>query len=554
VFPAHAMPNGPGGPAHGAAGLLRGSSAIDVVGDRHRLLLIGMAAVWVACLIFAPARFFLWLNSGRMTPWWINLAGAIAVPLLYHWYRQRPRERSAGALHGTALIATIALLVPVLYGMTSTIWWLSLVGFAAILLGRRREALLWGTAIPITVVAAHMIEPFVQLEGAAGEPELEHVLARSIFVILLVVMAAAFRVVAEQRAALYHDSEERFRLLFDRAPIGVFRYGPELRITVANARFMQTLVGDGDLAGIDLAALDRDGSRLLPALRAALAGEDGAYDGPCQCSRGGERHISLRTAPLHDTDGNVVGAIGTLEDVTERRRIEEELRHTSDRLRALSRRLVQVQEAERRAIALELHDEAGQTLTAINLQLAELEKLSGGSEDEARRRQELLRSARGAIVETMESLHELSARLRPAALDRMGLPRAVEQLAERARVAGIEVRVELAGVENGTLPPEIEVTVYRAVQEAVTNALRHSRAHTLEIRIVRSGTRLALLVADDGIGFDVASARRGNRLGLAGMAERLELVGGSLTIESRPGSGTRVVAEVELSEGAAPAR
>ena len=160
-----------------------------------------MVAVFAACAVFAAARLAVMLRSGKATPWWINALGAFAIAALYVWYRRDPTRRSPGASNGTALVATAALLAPVAYGVPSTIWWLSLVGFAMVLLGRSGEAKIWAVAIPVLVAVASVAEPFVQVQGSAGEIELERNLARFAFALLLVGMAAGFRRVANERAA-----------------------------------------------------------------------------------------------------------------------------------------------------------------------------------------------------------------------------------------------------------------------------------------------------------------------------------------------------------------
>ena len=144
-----------------------------------------MGAVFSACALFAATRLAVTLKTGLATPWWANAIGAVAIATLWAWYRVRPKERSGAAGHGTALVATLALVAPVPYGMGSTVWWLSLVGFAVVLLGRRSEARIWAVAIPLVVAAAVLAEPFVQVSKAAGEPPYEKGLARVAFTILL---------------------------------------------------------------------------------------------------------------------------------------------------------------------------------------------------------------------------------------------------------------------------------------------------------------------------------------------------------------------------------
>jgi two-component system, cell cycle sensor histidine kinase and response regulator CckA len=193
----------------------------DFAGERRSLLLIGMAAVAAACLVFAVARLAVTLETGAPTPWWANAAGLAVLVALYLWQRRSPEARSGIAAHGTALVATIALLVPIAYGMTSTVWWLSLVGFAMVLLGRRAEALVWGIGIPVIVVLAVAAGPFVRLAGAPGESRVEAELAKTAFVVLLVAMAAAFRRLAERRAVAIRESEERYRSVFSATADGI---------------------------------------------------------------------------------------------------------------------------------------------------------------------------------------------------------------------------------------------------------------------------------------------------------------------------------------------
>jgi len=189
-------------------------AGLDLVGDRHRMILIGMVAVFAACAIFTATRLAVTLSTGKATPWWVNALGAGAIAALYSWYRRDPGARSSAASNGTAIVATAALLAPIAYGMPSTIWWLSLVGFAMVLLGRRREATVWAVAIPVLVGLASLAEKGIRVQGSAGETNLEQNLAKFAFTVLLVGMAAGFRRVATERAvALSRANAARGRFL-----------------------------------------------------------------------------------------------------------------------------------------------------------------------------------------------------------------------------------------------------------------------------------------------------------------------------------------------------
>jgi signal transduction histidine kinase/CheY-like chemotaxis protein len=175
-------------------------SGDDAVGDRAQLVRIGMLAVATACGIFACSRFWIQRSTGLLTPWWANVIGAAALLLLYLWYRESPGRRSPVAVHGTAAIAMLALIVPAAYGMSSSKWWLSLVGFSVLLMGRRREALVWAPLTLIVLPLVALLEPLVQLPGAAGEPGVERAMSGAIFVALLLGVTTAFRRVARRRA------------------------------------------------------------------------------------------------------------------------------------------------------------------------------------------------------------------------------------------------------------------------------------------------------------------------------------------------------------------
>jgi two-component system cell cycle sensor histidine kinase/response regulator CckA len=304
----------------------------DVVGDRQRLVRIGMAAVAGASALFAASRLIHTLRTGEPTPWWANAAGFVLIGVLYLWYRANPEERSPVAAHGTALIATLALLVPVLYGMTSSIWWLTLVGFAMVLLGRRTEALWWGFAIPLLVFATAVAERRVRLPNAAGEAGVERVMAMFFFAVLLVGMAAAFRGVVQSRSRALHTSRERWRMLFQRCPVGLFLVDAELRLIDCNAQFASVVaVARGDLLGLEVGGLSD--TCLLPAVQEALHGRDGGYDGPFLPSgREGPKFVSVRTVPVRDPSGLVGSVIGMAEDVTHRWQMEESLRRSHDEL------------------------------------------------------------------------------------------------------------------------------------------------------------------------------------------------------------------------------
>ncbi len=213
------------------------------------------------------------------------------------------------------------------------------------------------------------------------------------------------------------------------------------------------------------------------------------------------------------------------------------------------RRVIEAQESERRRLALELHDETGQALTSILLGLT---AIRASRDDTAAERAEA--DVRALVVQALQDVRALAVELRPAALDDFGLAPAIERLAETfSERSGIETIVE-AHLDQ-RLPPEIETTLYRLVQEAMTNVIKHAGAEHVSIIISSRKRGVAVTIDDDGQGFDLAEVRA-DALGLLGMRERLALVGGSVSIESSPTSGTTIAAQVPLaaSPGAGSSR
>jgi signal transduction histidine kinase len=200
-------------------------------------------------------------------------------------------------------------------------------------------------------------------------------------------------------------------------------------------------------------------------------------------------------------------------------------------------RVVAAQEQERARLARELHDETGQALTSILLGLKALE--DAVDTDDARASASMLR---GLVVSTLQEVRRLAVELRPAALDDFGLVAALDRLADTIREkTGVEVEVE-AHLGDARLEPSLETTLYRIVQEALTNVVKHADARRVSISVVRKDGSISAVVEDDGRGFDVEGARD-DALGLLGMRERVGLVGGRISIESTPGVGTTLAVE-----------
>jgi len=205
------------------------------------------------------------------------------------------------------------------------------------------------------------------------------------------------------------------------------------------------------------------------------------------------------------------------------------------------RRVVNAQELERRRLARELHDETGQALTSILLGLRGLEDVK----DEA-----TLNAAVGEVRElvrsTLQDVRRLAVELRPKALDDFGLVAALERLTENyAEQTGMAVEFVSNLPGDGRFPPEVETALYRLVQESLTNIVKHARAKEVSIVLTAKPGSVTVIVEDDGVGFE-PGRESGDGIGLLGMRERVGLFGGRVVLESRPGAGTTVLAEVPL--------
>jgi signal transduction histidine kinase len=203
------------------------------------------------------------------------------------------------------------------------------------------------------------------------------------------------------------------------------------------------------------------------------------------------------------------------------------------------RRVVEAQELERRRLARELHDQTGQELTSVLLGLRAVEEAKSDSE-----RAEALAAVREQVVETLHDVRRLAVELRPKALDDFGLVPALERLRDTfAEQTGM--RVDLESQIRERLPTEVETALYRIVQEALTNVVKHAQATAVSIVLAPKSGAVTALIEDDGRGFTPDGSGEG--LGLLGMGERLALLGGRLKIESTPGAGTTIAAEVPLA-------
>ena len=259
---------------------------------------------------------------------------------------------------------------------------------------------------------------------------------------------------------------------------------------------------------------------------------------------GTTRIVRLQAELVDAREGQSWGIVGTVQDITERKRTEEELLASREQLRELSAYLEAIREEERRHIALEIHDELGQLLTALKMDVALL-KMRVVADGEATRK---IDDIRELVEKTIWMVRNVASHLRPAALN-FGIVSALEWLAEDfSRRNGMPCQLVVRGGEP-TLADAHATAVFRIVQESLTNVSRHAGASRVAVTLVSTDLALDLRVSDDGQGFDLESAQRGYSYGLLGMGERARLIGGTLHVDSAPGAGTMVSINLPLDSG-----
>ena len=275
-----------------------------------------------------------------------------------------------------------------------------------------------------------------------------------------------------------------------------------------------------------------------------LGGEEFSIEYRMRCRSGDWRWIHARgKGAAWDEQGRCLRVIGIHTDVTERKRDEEILRESEERMKLLSARLLQAQEEERRRLAAELHDEVGQSLAAIKFGV---ETAAGKLNPETHLPlSDYLRNLGGVVKGLADQITRIQMDLRPPTLDDLGIVATLDwfcrEFASIYSHLTIEKRVD---VRENEIPDQLKPVLYRIVQEGMNNAAKHSRASVIRLSLSRRGDLIELTISDDGLGFDVPAAmgrrdvRRG--LGLESMKERAELSWGRLEINSAPGEGTNI--------------
>lgn len=398
--------------------------------------------------------------------------------------------------------------------------------------------------LPIMLVSAERVGSANAVEGlrAGADDYLE-----SPFDPIHMVGKVARLLERKQGEEALRASEERYRLLFNNNPLPMWVYDAEtLRfLDVNEAAVRQYGYSRSEFLRMDIKEIRP--REEVPALLEAMKRR-----GPSLSQSGVWKH-RRRDGTVFDAEvtshpipfGGRRAAIALSNDVTERRRAEEQLGRSNEQLRALSMRLQAVREQESIRIAREIHDELGGALTGLKMDLCWIGKRL--SEQSRAAVQQKLQSALQLIDETVVKVRNISTELRPSALDDLGLAAAIEWQAREFQKR-TEIRCRIVSLqEETTLSAEKSTAVFRIFQEILTNVARHSQASLVEVRMEERGGDLLLRVSDNGRGIEEEKVAAATSIGLLGMRERAMIFGGQVEVAGAEGRGTTVTVRVPLA-------
>jgi len=353
----------------------------------------------------------------------------------------------------------------------------------------------------------------------------------------LIITDITAQVQAEQAL---RQSEDRYRMLVENMNEGILVISDSGCITYINDKFLKAHgYGSEEVIGHAVSEFVDEGSlrTVQEQISKQKPGRNETYELVWKKKDGGKTTAFVSQTPIYEK-GKFKGSIAVLTDITERRLVEEELSRSREQLRNLSRHLQSIREDESKRIAREIHDELGQALTALKMDLSWLSARLPENLPTRKILIEKTKSMSSLIDKTIQTVQKISAELRPGLLDDLGLIPAIEwQAQEFQERTGIECGLELES-ESLELDADLSTALFRVFQEALTNIGRHARARRINVRLKQRSEKLELQVSDDGIGIPEKAIYAAESLGLMGMRERLMPFGGELNISGDSNLGT----------------
>lgn len=345
----------------------------------------------------------------------------------------------------------------------------------------------------------------------------------------------------ERMEKALQESEDRYRILVENINEGIIMQDKRGIITYANQKFLD-MIGFKQEEVMGKPIIDFLGEGLLREDRVQKSGQREAGKNTSEFSwkrKDGMRIFTiLSPKPIYDEQGRYKGSVSVLTDITERRKVEKELLRSRELLRNLSHHIQSVKERESQRIAREIHDELGQMLTALKMDISWLSRRISLDDENKKRFQEKTNSMNELIEKTIQTVQKISSELRPGLLDDLGLIPALEWLAQDFQDrTNIRCRT-LIDCRKMEFDADLSTAIFRIVQEALTNTTRHSKATEVNIFLKEKESVLELRIQDDGRGITESEIYSPSSLGLMGMRERLRPFGGELKIEGIQEQGT----------------
>jgi PAS domain S-box-containing protein len=350
----------------------------------------------------------------------------------------------------------------------------------------------------------------------------------------------------EKASQMLRDSETRFRVTFEQAAVGIAHVGLDGRFIRVNQKF-------GEITGYSRDELrartfkdityPEDLDQNIQYVSQLLNGSIDTFAWEKRYLRKDREVVwgSLTCSIVRKKTGEPDWFIAVIQDISVRRKMQEALCDSQERLQLLAGRLLTAHEDERRRLARELHDDLSQRLALIALEAGNLERMNPQPESPM---QTQLQAMRQAIIELSKDMHSLSRQIHPAILDDLGLVHALRsECAGFSRREGIQVAYEVTDVP-AAIPKNVAICFYRIAQEGLRNIAKHSRAEKASVIVSWLDGKLILTVRDNGIGYDMINASKGRGIGHVIIAERIRLIGGEFFVMSKPGEGTVIKAIV----------